>query len=66
MQMCFEELRHVLISKLGDMLNMEKLEILVCIGTKEYLKKDLSVTNDTDIKWVYHILSTNVEQDLLS
>lgn len=45
-------------------MNLEKLEIFACLGPKECLNNDLVVTDDNDVKWVYRLISTNVEQPI--
>ena len=57
---CYKELYNVLRSKLGSFIDMNNIDIYICRPIK-CLKKDLSIRNDNDVKWVYHIITSNVE-----
>ena len=42
--MCYKELYNILISKLYNF-----IDIYLCLGPIEFLKKDLTITNDNDV-----------------
>ena len=62
--MSYTELSNVLRSKLGSFIDMNNFEIYLCLGPIECLKKDLGIKNDNNVKWVYHIITSNVEQHI--
>ena len=62
MNMSFQELYNSLLSKLGSYIDMDNVDIFLRLSPIECLKKDLPITNDNDVKWVYHIIRSNVEQ----
>uniref|UniRef100_A0A9I9EKN5 Protein FAR-RED ELONGATED HYPOCOTYL 3-like n=1 Tax=Cucumis melo TaxID=3656 RepID=A0A9I9EKN5_CUCME len=60
--MCYKELYTSLRSKLDSIIDMNNIDIYICLGPIECVKKDLAITNDNDVKWVYHIIISNVER----
>ena len=62
--MSYTELSNVLRSKLGSFIDMNNFEIYFCLVPIECLKKDMRINNDNDVKWVYHIITSNVEQHI--
>ena len=62
--MCYKELYTSLRSKLGSIIDMNNIDIYFCPGPIECVKKDLVITNDNDVKWVYHIITSNVERHI--
>ena len=53
---------NILRFKLGSFFNMNNIDIYLCPGPIECFQKDLAITNDNNVKWVYHIITSNVEQ----
>ena len=62
--MSFQELHISLLSNLDNFVDMDNLDIYLCLGLIESLKKDLPITNAINVKWVYHIITSNVEQHI--
>ena len=62
--MCYKELYNSLKSKLDSIIDMNNIDIYLCLGPIECVKKDLAITNDNDVKWVYHIITSNVERHI--
>ena len=52
-------------SKLGSIIDMNNINIYICLGSIKCVKKDLAITNDNDVKWVYHIITSNVERHIV-
>ena len=48
--MSFQELHNSLLSKLDSFVDMDNLDIHLFLGPIECLKKDLAITNDSDVK----------------
>ena len=44
---------------------MNNIDIYLCLGPIECLKKELPITNDNNVKWVYHIITSNVKQHIV-
>ena len=63
--MSFKELYNILISKLGNYIDMYNIVIYLFLGPIKWLKKDLAITNNNDVKWVYHTRTCNVEQHIM-
>ena len=62
--MCYKELYNVLRSKLGSFIDMNNIDIYLCLGPIECFEKDLAIRNDNDVRWIYHIITSNVEQHI--
>ena len=58
--MSFKDLCNTFRSKLGSY-----IDIYLCLGSIECLKKDLLITNDNGVKWIYHIITSNMKQNTL-
>ena len=43
---------------------MDNLDIYIYLGSIECLKNDLPITNEINVKWVYYIISSNVDQHI--
>ena len=56
---------NVLRSKLGGCIEMNNNDIYICLGPIECLKKDLAIRKDNDLRWVYHIITSNVKQHIV-
>ena len=63
--MCYKELYNILRFKLASFIDMKNIDIYFCLGSIECLKKNLAITNDNDVKWVYHITTLDVEQHIV-
>ena len=48
--MSFQELHNILLSKLGNFVDMDNLNIYIYLSFIECLKKNLPITNDGDVK----------------
>ena len=62
--MCYKELYSSLRSKLGSIIDMNNIDIYICLGSIKCVKKDLTITNNKDVKWIYHIIASNVERHI--
>ncbi|TYK22525.1 protein FAR1-RELATED SEQUENCE 3-like [Cucumis melo var. makuwa] len=51
-------------SMLTSIIDMNNIDIYLCLGPIECGKKDLAIRNDNDVKWVYHIITSNVERHI--
>ena len=62
--MYYKQLYTSIRSKLGSIIDMNNIDIYLCLGPIECVKIDLAITNDNDVKWVYHIITSNVERHI--
>ena len=51
-------------SKLDNIINMNNIDIYLCLGPTKCVKNDLAITNDNDAKWVYHIITSSFERHI--
>lgn len=57
----FQDLYNNLLSKLGSYINTDNIDIYLYVGRLvECPKKDMPITSDNNVKWIYHIITPNV------
>lgn len=61
-KMSFGYLQHLVLEKIDSIRNFDNVGIYACIESKDFIKKDIILTKDNDVKWLFHLISSGVEK----
>ncbi|XP_038889205.1 probable polygalacturonase At1g80170 [Benincasa hispida] len=57
-QMSFLEFQQLVVDKISSVGNCGNVEIIACVGSKDFIKKDLKLREDNDIRWLFYLISS--------
>lgn len=60
--MSFIQFQQLIVHKIGTASNYGNFEIFACIASNDFMKKNLKLSEDSDIRWLFRLISNEIEK----
>lgn len=61
-EMSFVDLQQLVVHKIESVVNIDNIETFACIRSKDFMKKDLMLKKDNDVRSFFHLISRGIEE----